>query len=407
MAISPTTINTIKNEFPLLKNYANLAYLDNAATTQKPKVVIDALTEFYENYNANVHRGLYPLSEKATDVYEASRKIIAQFINAHCKEVVFVGGTTSGINAIATMLSNSQIFESPTILLSESEHHANILPWRNLDPKHISYLSLNKNFEYVLNEEEKEKTFDIVALSLQSNVTGAKLDIASIKKQIKTHEKTIFILDAAQAIAHEPIDVQTLDVDFLTFSGHKMFGPMGIGVIYGKQSLLEELQPFAVGGGMIQKVTKDQATWAPLPEKFEAGTPPVASAYALAKSVEFIQSIGWNAIIKHENDLRTHAFQKLQEIEEVTLFHPPIDIDAGAILSFSVEGVHAHDIAQYLGEHNIAVRAGHHCTQILHKEVFDVAATTRASFAVYNTKDEIDRLVNKIEEAITVYCKKT
>ncbi len=390
----------MKELFPIFQNIKDLVYLDNAATTQKPTVVIDALIDFYTRHNANVHRGLYPLSEDATNMYEDARKSLAEFINADSSEIIFTGGTTDSINQIAEDLIRSKIVkENPSVLLTELEHHSNILPWQRIS-KNIKYIEVDSNFELKLNESYRSESFDVVSLALVSNVTGTINDIKKIREMFP---KSLIIVDAAQAMAHMKVDVKDLDVDFLVFSGHKMYGPTGIGVIYAKRELLEKMEPLKVGGGMIREVSKESATWAEIPEKFEAGTPPISEAVALAEAAKFISEIGFDKLTSHEDSLRKYLVSKLQEIEGIQIYHPPININAGSVISFSVESVHPHDIAQYLGENNICIRAGHHCTQILHKEILKIPASCRVSFAIYNDTSDIDALIAKLQEVVQMF----
>lgn len=386
----------IKDQFPIFTNIPELIYLDNAATTQKPKRVIDSIFNFYTKYNSNVHRGLYPLSEKATDMYESARIQVAEFINADQKEIIFVGGTTDGINQIAESLKLSDlILEDPRILLSESEHHSNLLPWQRITSD-LNYLSsYNKISDDIKNP-------DILALSLVSNVTGAVTPIKDLKNKL---QPKFTIVDAAQGVGHLKIDVKELDVDFLIFSAHKMYGPTGVGVIWGKKEILEKLEPFRVGGGMITEVNRNSASWRDLPEKFEAGTPPISEAIALGEAANFLSELGFEDIEKHEQELRKYLIENLQQIPGVKIYHPDLSEKALGVASFTIESIHPHDLAQYLGDKNICVRAGHHCTQILHREVLQIPASLRVSLGIYNSKEDIDSLVSALKEGITYFTK--
>jgi cysteine desulfurase / selenocysteine lyase len=403
-------ISTIKNQFPIFTNNPGLIYLDNASTSQKPQMVIDAIVDFYTKYNANVHRGIYPLSETATELYEAARLKVANFIKAKPEEVIFTSGTTDGINAIASSLVRSNMISSkPNILLTAIEHHSNILPWQEIENSTIEYIPINNEFEIDIDYIDQSTTkFDIASLTYVSNVTGTRIDIKKVVQKLRKLNPNIFIIiDAAQAIAHEPIDVRDLDIDFIVFSGHKMYGPTGIGVLYAKKEILEKMEPFRFGGGMIREVQKNKSTWAPVPEKFEAGTPPIAEAIGLAKAVDFLTILNDEAgsLQVYENELRIYLYSKLKEIEGIKIYHPPINKNAGAVISFTIEKIHPHDIAQFLGDNNICLRAGHHCTQILHRDVLEIPASLRVSLAVYNTKEEIDSLIEKLKEAIGIYTK--
>lgn len=384
----------IKSEFPIFENHPDLVFLDNASTTQKPKEVLNKLLEVYTNYNANVHRGLYPIAEKINQEYEDARKKIAKFINADPEEVIFTSGTTDATNLIAESLVRSKLIPlEPKVLTTEAEHHANFLPWQRITDGKLKFLSTAEN---VLNEE-----YNVVAYSVVSNVTGQFNEIKELKEH-KNLSKALFIADAAQAIAHNRIDVKEMDVDFLVFSGHKMFGPTGIGVLYGKKELLNKMEPFRVGGGMIREVKRAHSSWAELPNKFEAGTPAIADAIALGVAVDFIKNLGINNINKDETELTQYALTKLKELNNINIYHNN-SLNSGPVISFTIEGVHPHDIAQYLGDKSICVRAGHHCTQILHKEVFEIPASVRLSLSIYNTIEDIDYFIEELKNGIKVY----
>jgi len=397
----------LRNQFPILKNNPELIYLDSASTSQKPQQVIDSLVDFYSKHNANVHRGLYPLAEKATKLYEDARKTIAEFINAEPEEIIFTGGTTDGINKIAESLKISgMLSEKPKVLLTELEHHSNILPWQRL-AKEMFYIPVQTEAgEFEISTDEHfypiEEPYDVLTLTHISNVTGSITDVQEMVKYSRYHNPKphYIMLDAAQSIIHMPIDVKALDVDFMVFSGHKMYGPTGIGVIYGKKEILKKMEPFHVGGGMIREVKRASASWAPLPEKFEAGTPPIAEAVALAEAVRFIQNLGFEKIQPHENLLRKYLVEKLMQIPGLKLYHPPLTAKAAGVVSFSVDGIHPHDIAQFLGDNNVCVRAGHHCTQILHREILQIPASVRVSLGVYNTEEDIEKFVSFLKESI-------
>ncbi|MEP7103815.1 MAG: aminotransferase class V-fold PLP-dependent enzyme [Candidatus Dojkabacteria bacterium] len=394
----------IKSQFPIFSNNPGLVYLDNASTTQKPQRVIDSLVDFYTKYNANVHRGLYPIAEKATNMYEEARKTLAKFINADPLEIIFTGGTTSGTNAIADSLFKSGLIpENPRVLLSDLEHHSSMLPWQQVPGAQLQYLPVNENYEISGISSQLSEKYDVVSLSHVSNVTGSVLN-SDILKNLKTvNSKPITVLDCAQSISHLPIDVKSLGADFIVFSGHKIYGPTGVGIIWGRRELLEKMEPFDVGGGMIREVKRDKTEWAPLPEKFEAGTPPIAEAIALAEAVKFVQELGFEQIESHEQELRKELINELSKIEKLKIYHPNLEHKAAGVISFSVDGVHPHDLSQYLGDNNICVRAGHHCTQILHKEVFDISATLRVSLGVYNSSEDISSFIEKLKKGIEVY----
>jgi cysteine desulfurase / selenocysteine lyase len=388
-----------KSNFPIFLNHPDLVYLDNASTTQKPSLVIDSLVEFYSNFNANVHRGIYPLSEKATELYEAARKKVAALINAYPDEIIFTSGTTGGVNGIVQSLTSSSILTSNTrILLSDAEHHSNILPWQKVSGAKISFAKLQGNFVPKIPEEE----YDIVSMSYISNVTGAILPVNEI---LNRQNRAIKIFDLAQAVGHMKVDIKELAADFAVFSGHKMFGPTGVGVLFIRRGLQPTLEPFNFGGGMIREVQKDSATWAEAPEKYEAGTPAIAEAFALGTAVDYINSIGFEKIRSHEGSLRKYLIQELQGVPNIEIYHPDLSIEASGVVSFCISGVHPHDIAQFLGEHNICVRAGHHCTQILHREVFEIPASVRVSLAIYNTEEDIENFIQNLKSALNIYKK--
>lgn len=405
----------MKAFFPIFKKSPNLVYLDNAATTQKPQSVIDTIVEFYSEYNSNVHRGLYPISERATDRYEEARKKVAEFINASPEEIIFTSGTTDSINSLATSLVISNILKAPKVLLSELEHHSNLIPWQQILDAELSFITVDDNYQLGGIESTKEnsseswisefskkfgKAPDIVTLTHTSNVTGTVLD-TTLLNQFKN--RSLVVVDCAQSIAHQKIDVKKMNVDFLAFSGHKMYGPTGIGVLYGKKELLEKMQPFRTGGGMISEVTKRKSTWANLAEKFEAGTPNIAGSIGLASAIDFINKVGFEKISKIEKELRNYCIKRLEEIDEIKIFHPPLNIDAAGVISFSINGIHPHDLADFLGKRDICIRAGHHCTQVLHRDVFKVAASARVSFGIYNTKEDVDRFIEAVKEALNIF----
>jgi cysteine desulfurase/selenocysteine lyase len=391
---------SIKSQFPIFSNNPGLVYLDSAATTQKPRRVIQKITDYYSKYNANVHRGLYPLSEKSTDLYEEARRRIAKFINADPEEIIFTSSATDGLNAIPTMLSNSRLIDKhPRIVLSELEHHSNIIPWQRINPKSLEYLMIDSDF--ALGSTSESKQIDIISLTHASNVTGTILGIKEILQ--RNNNFKFSVLDASQSIAHMKIDVKDLGIDFMVFSSHKIYGPTGVGVLYAKKDILNTLDPFRFGGGMINEVKRESASWADIPEKFEAGTPPIAQAIGLREAIDFVEEIGFEKIRINEQELRIYLIEKLKNISGIRIYHPPLNVDALGIVSFTIDGIHPHDLAQFLGERKICVRAGHHCTQILHREVLNIPASVRVSLGVYNTKDDIEKLIEGIKSAMKYY----
>lgn len=388
----------LKREFPIFKNHPNLVYLDNAATTQKPQSVIEAEEAFYTNQNSNVHRGIYPLSEEATNAYEAARVATAKFIDADPTEIVFTSGTTDSINGLARSLELSHLLKNqPTILLTLLEHHANLLPWQRIgENRKLGFIPLDEKFKLDLNEiEDITNEIDLLAVTHLSNVTGTLNDVSNI---LKIFAAKFSVIDAAQSIAHIPIDVKAWNADFIAFSGHKMYAPTGIGVLYGKRSLLDKMEPFRVGGGMVSEVNRESASWAEVPTKFEAGTPPIAQAIGLAAAIKFLSQLGWESIQHHEQTLRLYALERLQSISGIEIFHPPAAEAHGGIISFALSGIHAHDIVQILAQDNICVRAGHHCTHVLHKEVLKQPGSVRISFGVYNSEEDIDKFIDSLQK---------
>ena len=379
-------------------------YLDNAATTHKPKTVLDAETVFYAKHNANIHRGVYALSEEATNLYDQARMTIAKFINAEPEEIIFTRGTTESLNFLAATISNL-LQGRKEIVLTEMEHHANIVPWQQLAQKEkytLTYIPITKQFTLDYAEAEHIITQKTALLSFAhtANALGTNNDAETLIRL--AHKKgALAILDAAQSIPHKAIDVKKLDCDFLVFSGHKMLGPTGIGVLYGKKKHLENLPPFQYGGDMILKVTKQEATWADIPQRFEAGTPPIAQAIALAEAVCYLENIGLQTIETWEKELLQYAIEKLSAMKGVTLYTAGAEKSSG-ILSFNLEGVHIHDAASLLADKGVCIRGGTHCAMPL-MDALDIPGTLRASFYLYNTFEDIDALAEAIKQAQKVF----
>lgn len=403
-----------KEDFPILNFHNELVYLDSAATSQKPQVVIDSLTNFYTFENANVHRGLYSLSEQATAKYEEARIIVAKHFGASPEEIIFTSGTTAGLNYVSLSLITDLINagEDNVLLTSKMEHHASMLPIQQASVKNnikIDYLGLDDNYQLDLEElEEKLKQGNVRALALthMSNVLGTITPIATVVKLVRLlSPETIIIVDGAQYAPHYQLDLHKLDVDFYALSGHKLLGPTGIGVLYGKSELLRKMNPAIVGGGMINKVDYLQSSWVDIPAKHEAGTPNIAGAIALAEAIRYLQKIGMHKVVAHEEELTSYLIAKLISIEGVSILGPESSQDRGGVVSFNVDKIHAHDIAQLLAERNIAVRAGHHCNQILLRDVLKTSATVRASIYLYNDYQDIDKLASALVESIKKFRK--
>jgi cysteine desulfurase/selenocysteine lyase len=396
----------LRREFPILQQEVNghrLAFLDSAASSQKPRQVIECLEEFYRRYNANVHRGVYKLSEEATFAFERARGKVARFIGAASqREIIFTRNTTEAINLVAQSWGGSNLRPGDRILLTMMEHHSNIVPWQMLAQRTgatLDYLNLDGEGRLALEELDTklDERTRIVALTHQSNVLGTINPVRMIADRAHA-VGALLLLDAAQSVPHMPVDVKSLGCDFLAFSGHKMCGPTGIGVLWGRRALLEAMPPFLGGGSMIKVVELEQSSYADLPARFEAGTPAIAEAVALGEAIDFLSAIGMEAIYRHEVELLDYALERLPHIPGLRLYGPTKRDARGGSLSFSLEGVHPHDIATILDGVGVAVRAGHHCTQPLHRYL-DVQATTRASLYIYNLPEEIDRLVAGLERA--------
>lgn len=392
----------IRADFPVLNQIVNdepLIYLDNAATTQKPQAVLDVLNHYYLQDNANVHRGVHTLAERATTEFEAARKKVQQFIHANSnKEIIFTKGTTDSLNIIAQSYGEF-IQAGDEIVISKMEHHANLIPWQQLAKRKqavLRYIPLTADGHLDVQAARtiiNEKTA-IVALTHVSNVLGTVNPVKEMAQLAHQHQ-AIMVVDGAQAVAHMPVDVQDLDCDFYCFSGHKMCGPTGIGVLYGKQALLEKMEPVAFGGEMIDFVDLYESTWTELPWKFEAGTPNIAGAIGLGAAIDYLEKIGMQTIHEYEQAIVAELLPKLQQIEGLTIYGPQNPAEHTAVIAFNLDHLHPHDVASALDMQGIAVRAGHHCAQPLIKEL-GCFATARASFYFYNTKEEADQLVAAI-----------
>ena len=393
-------VNSVRKHFPVINNNPKLSYLDSAASSLKPQEVIDSITNYYETLGVNVHRGVYDLSYKATDLYEGARAKIAKFLNASREEeIVFTRGASASLNLVAQSYGMKFINEGDEVITSELEHHSSHMPWFNvckIKKATLKYVPLNEegritveNFMKVLTPKTK-----LVALTYVSNVMGY---ITPIKEIIKIcHERGIIVsVDGAQAVPHMKIDVKDLDCDFLSFSGHKMCGPTGIGVLYGKYNLLDSMDPVEFGGDMADEVYKDSQTYKAVPHKFETGTPIIAGVIGLGRAVEFLDNIGLDKVAEHENMLATECKKRLMELEDVEVYNKTAET---GVVAFNIKGVHPHDAATIYDKNGVCIRAGHHCAQLITRWLGQIS-TTRASFYMYNTMDDVINLVNSVKEA--------
>ena len=401
-------VEKIRKDFPVLSQTVNgkpLVYLDNAASSQVPQSVIDRTSKYLAEEHSNIHRGVHYLSQHATTAYEAAREKVKRFINApDVKECIFVRGTTEGINLVAHSYGRKFINEGDEILVSQMEHHSNIIPWQMIAEERgavVRMIPMNERGELIIDEYENllnERT-KIVAMAHVSNALGT---VNPIKEMIATAHKfgVPVCVDAAQSVPHFPVDVQDLGADFFVFSGHKMFGPTGSGIVYGKRKWLEQMPPYQTGGGMIRTVSFDGTTFAPIPEKFEAGTPAIAAGIGLGAAIDYINSIDFEAAAKYEHELLEYATERLSDIPGVRIVGTAAE--KASVLSFTIENIHPHDIGTILDQDGIAVRAGHHCAQPVMK-FYEVPATARASFAFYNTREEVDKLADSVQKVIEVF----
>lgn len=401
-------VEDIKKDFPLLEN-REITYLDNGATAQKPIQVIKAIEEFYEKNNANPHRGAYELSIEATEEYESTRAKIAKFINAkHSEEIIFSKNATESLNLIAYSYGMDNLKKEDEVVISIMEHHSNLVPWQKITKatgSKLKYVYINKDFE-LSDEEIKNKITDktkIVGITHVSNVLGT---INPVKKIIQyAHEKgAIVIVDASQSIPHMKIDVQDLDADFLVFSGHKMLAPLGIGVLYGKKEILDKMTPFLMGGDMIEYVYEQETTFAPLPNKFEAGTQNVEGVIGLGAAIDYIENIGYNKIHDLESEVVSYARQELSKLDYLTLYLTPNVQNHCSVISFNIKDVHPHDVASILDSEKVCLRAGNHCAQPLLRSL-GIDSTCRASFCFYNTKEDVDNLVKALNKTYRMFKK--
>jgi cysteine desulfurase/selenocysteine lyase len=407
-----STFENLRKDFPILKRTVRdnkrLVYLDNASTTQKPNQVIDSITDYYRRYNSNIHRAVYALAEEATEAYEATRDKIATFINVKDRqEIIFVRGTTEAINLVAYAWGRSHIKEGDIIVTTEYEHHSNIVPWQLLTQEKgakLEYIGMGDNGELILDDLDKYLAtgkVKLVTFSLMSNVLGTITDADKIIEKCEA-AGVLTLIDAAQAVPHMKVDIEKLGCDFFAFSGHKMLGPTGIGVLWVRKSVLETMNPFHGGGDMIREVHKYETTWNDLPYKFEAGTPNIADVVGFGSAIDYLTKIGMDNVREHEVELTKYAIEKLSEIKGIHIYGTKDITKRGGVISFNFADVHPHDVAQIIDGEGIAVRSGHHCAQVL-MERLDVAATSRASFYIYNTKEDVDALVNSLNKVAKVF----
>ena len=406
------SVDQIRKDFPILKrkvrNDKNLVYFDNAATTQKPIQVINTITEFYTNHNSNIHRAVHALAEEATEAYETARDKIAKFLNIKDRqEIVFVRGTTEAINLVAYAWGRQNIQEGDIIVTTEYEHHSNIVPWQLLtQEKHakLEYVAVDDNGELILEQLDQFLTsgkVKLVAVSQMSNVLGTITDVATLVEKCKKAGVRVLI-DGAQSVPHMKVDLDSLGCDFFAFSAHKMLGPTGVGVLWAKKELLEQMAPFHGGGDMIREVHKYETTWNDLPYKFEAGTPNIADVIGFAAAIDYLNEIGMDYVRAHEIEITKYALDRLSKIPGIKIYGTSDISKRGGVISFNFADIHPHDLATIIDEDGIAIRSGHHCAQVL-MEKLDIAATSRASFYIYNTKEEVDVLINSLSRAARLF----
>ena len=402
----------VRGDFPILdrrvRDNKPLVYLDNASTTQKPNQVIDAITDYYRNHNANTHRAVYALAEEATEAYESARDRIARFLNVRDRqEIVFVRGTTEAINLVAYSWGRSHVSRGDVIVTTEYEHHSNIVPWQLLAQEtgaKLEYIGVDDNGELELEQLDahlKTGRVRLVTFSLMSNVLGTVTDAQAIVSRCRAAGVPTLV-DGAQAVPHMPVDLPALGCDFFAFSAHKMLGPTGIGVLWVRKEILQDMGPFHGGGDMIREVHKHRTTWNDLPYKFEAGTPNIADVIGFGAAIDYLEGIGMDGVQRHGAELTRYALERMSQVKGLTVYGPPDTGRRGAVISFNFADVHPHDVAQIIDAEGVAVRSGHHCAQVL-MERLDVAATSRASFYIYNTAGEVDALVESLNKVAGLF----
>jgi len=405
---SVINIESIRNDFPILKrkvhNDKPLVYFDNAATSQKPIQVINSISNYYLNYNSNIHRAVHELAEESTAAYELTRDKVAKFINVkNREELVFVRGTTEAINLVAYSWGRQNVQKDDIVVTTEYEHHSNIVPWQLLTKEKgakLEYIGVDDNGELILDQLDTyldTGKVKLVTFSQMSNVLGTMSKTDEIIK--KCHQKGVLVLvDGAQSVPHLKVDIQKLDCDFFAFSAHKMLGPTGVGVLWARKELLEKMVPFNAGGDMIREVHKYETTWNDLPYKFEAGTPNIADVIGFSAALDYLEKIGMDKVREHEVELTRYALDKISAVKGIVLYGPPDVAKRGGVISFNLGDIHPHDLATIIDEDGIAIRSGHHCAQVL-MERLDVSATSRASFYIYNTKEEVDVFIKSLNRA--------
>jgi len=412
MQANTYSLEEIRNDFPVLnrrvRDDKKLVYLDNAATTQKPNQVIDAITDYYQNHNSNIHRAVHALAEESTEAFEVTRDKIAKFLNIQTREeIVFVKGTTEAINLVAYSWGRDNVQKGDIVVTTEYEHHSNIVPWQLLTQEtgaELKYIDIDDNGELILEQLDEYLStgkVKLVAISHVSNVLGTITDIHNVIKKCKNVGAKVLV-DGAQAVPHMKVDIASLGCDFYAFSAHKMLGPTGVGVLWARKELLENMRPFQGGGDMIREVHKHETTWNDLPYKFEAGTPNVADVICFAAAIDYLTKIGMDNVRSHETELTKYALEKMSKVKGLTIYGPKDPQKASGVISFNFNDVHPHDVATIIDKNGVAIRSGHHCAQVL-MEKLNVAATNRASFYIYTTKEEVDTLIDSLEQVAEVF----
>jgi cysteine desulfurase/selenocysteine lyase len=402
----PLDVAAIRDDFPILEREVDdgvpLVYLDNAATSQTPEPVIEAISDYYRRYNANVHRGIHQLSQEASIAYEDAHDRVAEFVGAEGREeIVFTKGTTEAMNLVAYAWGLNELGPGDEVVLTEMEHHSSLVTWQQICKRtgaDCTFVRIDDEGRLDVDHARELITDDTEMVSVvhASNTLGTINPVADVADIAHDHDAYVFV-DGAQSVPNRPVDVKDIDADFLAVSGHKMCGPTGIGALYGKQHILEEMEPYLYGGDMIMSVSYEDATWNELPWKFEAGTPIIAGGIAFAEACDYLDDVGLEAIQRHEEQLAAYAYERLTDRDDVEVYGPPAD-ERGGLVAFNLEGVHAHDLSSIVNDHGVAIRAGHHCTQPLHGKL-GVAASARASFYLYNTREEVDTLVEAVDDA--------